>query len=114
VESTVSNRQQLALEVRSGDDGVLWLAGELDMAQAIRFTGAALAALDAQRGPHNVILDLSELRFLDSTGLRAIFQLATLTKGDVVLRNPRGNVAQLLDIAGVDRPMDVRIEHSRD
>jgi anti-sigma B factor antagonist len=108
---TVAKGQERPLVVRADEEGVLWVSGELDMAQAIRFTGAVLDILD-KAGRNDLILDLSEVTFLDSTGLRAIFQLSGRCEGRVVLRNPRGNVAQLLAIAGADGPLEVRIERT--
>jgi anti-anti-sigma factor len=107
---TLSKGQERAVEVRADEDGVLWVSGELDMAQAIRFTGAVLDTLDKGTRRNDLILDLSEVTFLDSTGLRAILQLTGRCEGNVVLRNPRGNVEQLLAIAGADGPLGLQIE----
>jgi anti-anti-sigma regulatory factor len=79
------------------------------MAQAIRFTAAVMSHLD---GHHEVILDLSEVAFLDSSGVRAIFQLPSTAHVSVVLRHAHGNVAQLLDIASIDAPAGVTIQRS--
>ena len=48
-----------------GWKGVLWLAGELDMAEADTFLEMAAANVDAQR---EVVLECSRLTFLDSRG----------------------------------------------
>jgi anti-sigma B factor antagonist len=108
----VAEGQHRPVEVRADEDGVLWVSGELDMAQAIRFAGA-LDVLNKRTGQDDLILDLSEVTFLDSTGLRAIFQLSDRREGHVVLRNPRGQVAQLLAIAGADGSLAFQIERSR-
>ena len=86
--------------VQPGPGGVLYLVGELDMATAEGFPAEGLANLDGQR---DLILDVSELTFLDSTGIRALLELARLTapKG-VVLRNPRPNVDAVLEIVEID------------
>jgi anti-anti-sigma factor len=95
------------LEIRTDDDGTLWLAGELDLAEATTFPETAAAELNGNR---EVVLDCSGLTFLDSSGIRAIFQLASRAGRAVVLRNPTGHVEKVLRIAGVDGQMGLRIE----
>jgi anti-sigma B factor antagonist len=97
-----------AFEVRTGADGVLWLSGELDFAEADSFVRGASANLDGQR---EVVLEMSNLTFLDSSGIRAVLRFAALVpdKG-VVIRNPSGHVRKILEIAGVAEQMGVRIE----
>jgi anti-anti-sigma factor len=88
-------------------DSTLHLAGELDIDSADRFTAAALSHADGQRG---LTLDLSELTFLDSGGIRAILRLARgMQPATLVLRHPRTNVKQVLDIVQIDR-FGVRVE----
>jgi anti-anti-sigma regulatory factor len=62
-------------EVRSDADGVLWLSGELDLAQMDSFIRTATANVDGQR---EVVLDLSELVFLDQAGIGAIMRFADI------------------------------------
>lgn len=95
-------------EIRSDADGVLWLSGELDLAQVEAFRDSASANLDGQR---EVVLEMSDLTFLDSSGIRAILQFGALVPDRaVVLRNPQENVRQVLAIAGVDERTGVRME----
>jgi anti-anti-sigma factor len=86
--------------VQPGPDGVLHLSGELEMATAAGFPAQAAANLDGQR---DLILDVSDLEFLDSTGIRALLELARLAapKG-VVLRHPRPNVDAVLKAVNID------------
>ena len=58
-------------ERRDGDRTVLVLHGELDLA-TIDDVRARLDALQAERRP--VLLDLDELAFMDSTGIRLVLQ----------------------------------------
>lgn len=55
---------------RSGDAAVLHLHGELDVATTAQLEQAIAAAVAGQ--PRIVIVDLSSLEFMDSTGLRAV------------------------------------------
>jgi anti-sigma B factor antagonist len=65
--------QQFCITVRRGQDRlILELQGELDMACAPQLD-EALAGADLD-GSDAVVLDLRGVRFLDSTGLKAIFR----------------------------------------
>lgn len=87
-------------DVQPGPDGVLYLAGELEMATAEGFAIDALAQLNVQR---EVCLDVSEVSFIDSTGIRALLQLAALAAPrQVVLRQPRPNVDTVLRIVNIE------------
>ena len=97
------------LDVRADSDGVVWLSGELDMANADPFFERAMSNLDGQPA---ALLDLSALTFLDSSGIRAILRLAAARSDGVVLRSPRPNVRKILDIAGIDENVGVRIDPS--
>jgi anti-anti-sigma factor len=96
------------LEIRSDHDGVLWLSGEFDLAGMEPFLRTATANVD---GGREVILDLSELTFLDSSGIRAILRFGSFVcpKG-LVLRNPSEGVGTVLAIAGIDGLPGVMID----
>lgn len=93
------------LEVRTGRDGAIHLAGELDIASRPSFD-AAIAEWTVGDGP--LTLDLAELTFLDSTGIHGFLKLA----GDreIVLRTPQPLVRRVLDIARLDEHPRIRIE----
>jgi anti-anti-sigma factor len=89
------------IEVTAEPDGVQVIPrGELDVA-----TQAELrAALDRHAGAAAVTLDLSRLRFLDTSGLRLILETAESARRDgrafsVVPGSP--TVQRLFDVAGV-------------
>jgi anti-anti-sigma factor len=83
---------------------VLRLTGELDIATADDMLAAGRRALeDARHGP--LFLDLSELSFCDSTGMRSLLRLnheALRCGRTVVLRNVQPNVRRVMEIAGFD------------
>jgi anti-anti-sigma factor len=60
------------VEDRATDRTTLRLAGELDMATARRLEAAVAAAL--ARKEVELVVDLGEVRFMDSTGLRALLR----------------------------------------
>ena len=93
-------------ELHTDAEGVVWLAGERDMSNAERGRRQTTGNLDGQAA---AVLDLSDLQFLDSTGIRAFLQLANDRTEGVVLRNPRPNVRRVLEIAGVGETLGVRV-----
>jgi anti-anti-sigma factor len=101
--TTVSKegRQMSEFTISRLDGGSgLKLVGELDVATASRLT-------EALRGNEDVgelVLDLSELTFLDSCGMRALLDLARARNGNgpVVILDPSRAVARLLEIIGVE------------
>lgn len=93
-------------EMRPDPDGVVWLSGEVDMANADSFLEQTMGSLDGQQA---AVLDISALTFLDSSGIRALLRLAKVRTEGVVLRNPQPNVRKVLDVAGIDA-MGVRMD----
>jgi len=78
--------------------------GELDAETAVRARAQALAAID-QPGEF-IVLDLSELRFCDATGIRLIFSLGTAfaeAGRRFVVRRPTGVVRRVLELSGAER-----------
>ncbi len=99
----MGTQDQLHIEVRREPDRVvLSLDGELDMANAPRLQDAIEnAGLDATT---LVVLDLQELRFLDSTGLRIILSAheRALQRGQRFAITPGSQqVQRLLSVTGV-------------
>ncbi|MEA2556451.1 MAG: hypothetical protein QOI60_1782 [Actinomycetota bacterium] len=86
------------------------LTGELDLASCDRAT-EALAPLVVD--PGDIQLELSDLRFLDSSGIRVIVQThrALGERGSVVLRSPNPHVMKILEIAGI-KDLGIKIEDS--
>ena len=97
----------MTIQVRVIEDG-LQVSGELDMASADDFREFAKTVVDPRR---EVILDVAELAFLDTSGVRAILRLAETTcpKG-LVLRWPRDNVLRALEILAVEEVRGIRIQ----
>jgi anti-anti-sigma factor len=67
----VTRASQLSIETRTQPSGILLLLrGELDMASASQLERAIASA--AGERPRAIVLDLRELDFIDSTGLRTL------------------------------------------
>jgi anti-anti-sigma factor len=84
------------------------LRGELDVSTVPRFNSALSDA--RVRSCHKLVVDLSELTFMDSTGLSAVLvaemHARTRGQGFAVVRGPR-HVQELFRLTGVDHFLEV-------
>ena len=92
-------------EMRTDPDGVLWLSGEVDLAVVDR----VLAAADEHVGRSDLVVDLSEVTFVDSAGLAAIIELGLRTRCPMVLRSPSPLVRRLLELVRLEGHGGIRI-----
>ena len=89
-----------------GDWVVLAASGELDMATSPRLTRAIEAHVGEQ-----VVVDLSEVTFIDSLGLRALINARqTLGEDNIRLVAPDGPVLRLLKLTKLDETFTVSDE----
>ena len=100
-----------SVNVTGGGDRALVaaVAGDVDIATANDMSAAVIAALDDHPGV-GVILDFSNVGFMDSSGLRAVLDISRrLDAGDasLVLLSPNRPVRKLLSLAGLDERMAV-------
>ena len=88
----------------------LKIAGELDLATSSQLTEALRDASSAGQ----VILDLSELTFLDSSGIHAILELARTQNGNgpVIILNPSYAVTRVFDIIGIDQHAGIELRRA--
>ena len=87
---------------RKGDAIVVALIGELDLYNAPALREALLDA--AGRAPRRLVVDLSEVTFLDSTALGALVQArSALPEGEFALAAPRLEARRALEVSGLDR-----------
>lgn len=98
--------QLQVLSDRQPESTVLSLSGELDIASAPTFE-QAVAELDPVQKSPRLVLDLSELTFMDSTGLRALLlarQEADESGRELVLRAGPRQVQRVFELSGtIDR-----------
>jgi anti-sigma B factor antagonist len=93
-------------------DGVLRLSGELDLATAEDLLIAFRSMSDGDGS--EVILDLSELEFIDSTGIYAFVTIAReASPRGVVLRSPRRLVRKVIDLTRIEGAASVRMDDKR-
>ncbi|HEY2430126.1 MAG TPA: STAS domain-containing protein [Acidimicrobiales bacterium] len=97
------------LDVATGDEGVLiTLSGELDLATAPELWAAIDAAL--AEGHQRLVLDLSGLGFVDSTGLGVFVRAGKELRasgGGLTLRRPGERVAKLLEITRLEEVFEI-------
>jgi anti-anti-sigma factor len=92
--------------VRTGEgDATVWqVVGELDLGSA-----EVLETAIVPNGEVCLTLDLSELTFIDSSGIHALEKLARAERM-VVLRGPTRNVRRVFEIVGFDQDSRFVIE----
>lgn len=95
----------LSVEIKSEHDGdaiIYRLQGTLDLATSPSLKAALIEAAD--EGKHDILVDLSQLEFLDSTGLGALIgahRRAIEHGGCVRLIVNEGPILRLLTITGL-------------
>jgi anti-anti-sigma factor len=99
----------LDLQVDGGPTTIIALSGDLDPSTAPVLEDA-IAKVVADDSVSRVVLDLANLAFLDSSGLR-VFVTARESLGvrdaKLALRNPTENTKRLLDITGLGEVIEV-------
>lgn len=99
---------------RSDEGALLRLSGELDLATAPALGDAVAEALELK--PRTLAVDLSELVFIDSTGISVLIaahRRAEREGSSLVLRQPRGGVLRTLQLTGVDQLIAIEVEPGR-
>ena len=98
-----------SLTVRSRAS-IHYLSGEFDMLALDFFEDAIMSRLD---GDDPIVLDLSELTFMDSSGFYAIVRLAErLGYPSLVIRNPSPAAARVLELTRVEDVSGVQIQRT--
>jgi anti-anti-sigma factor len=95
-------------EIDAVSDSRFRLSGELDMASAPTLQDALRPVVDACR---SLTLDLEDLTFIDSSGIRAFVLLAGRLDGSapLVLTNVPNGVLRLLDIVGLETLPNIEV-----
>ncbi len=100
-----------SVAVTGGDDRplVAAISGDVDIATAASLSEAVIAALDTAPGC-GVVLDFTNVGFMDSSGLRAVLDISRRVDAgtsSLVLMSPNRPVRKLLSLAGLDDRMPV-------
>ncbi|MEA2492849.1 MAG: anti-sigma factor antagonist [Thermoleophilaceae bacterium] len=91
-----------------GDRATVCLCGELDLSGVDRAREAIERA--EEDGANLVVLDLSALDFIDSTGLEVVLRAARRaheTGRRLIVQRPSSYVRRLLEMTAIDRSLDI-------
>ena len=96
--------------VTAGESGpVVMLSGEADLSSAAQLSDLLTAQLSS--GAHQLMVDVSGLRFADSASVRALVLAGKTLRergGTLVIARPQQAVARLLELMGVDELLVVQ------
>jgi anti-sigma B factor antagonist len=95
---------------RQGEARVLRLIGELDLSGVDLFEKTLEAELDAERGLGLVALDLRDLSFMDSSGLRALVMADRRVRDagrSLVVVRPSGSVERVMTLTDVSERLEL-------
>jgi anti-sigma B factor antagonist len=96
----------MTVQMRAIDHGVA-ISGELDLASVGEFRQFASSVVD---GEHEVVLDIAELEFIDTTGISAILGFAEADcPNGLVLRSPKDNVQRVLLNLGIEQIAGIKV-----
>lgn len=90
-----------------GPDTAVFLAGDLDLCSRRSFWEVFSAAAD--RGLGRLIVDLSQVEFLDASGLRTLLEAHELVGDRLVIRTPSEAVRRVLELTGFDCRLPVQL-----
>ena len=94
-----------------GGDVVVAIRGELDVLTAPFLWEQMEPSLAGVTG--NLVLDFTELGFIDSMGLGVIVRAQSRLRGEqperkVVIRHPNAHARKVFEITGLDRILDIQ------
>lgn len=75
--------------------------GDIDRSTIERFDREL--SLAVHQSPLRVVVDLSDVEFIDSAGIALLAAHATTGPTEIVVAGPRPNVRRIITIAGLDR-----------
>jgi anti-sigma B factor antagonist len=85
---------------------VVRLGGELDLYNAEEVRTALAAAIDGS--PHRIVVDMSEVEFVDSTALGVLIEARSkLGRDGLALAGPQLDTRRTLQVSGLDRHLPV-------
>lgn len=84
------------------------IRGEIDIYSIEKFRDSIEEKIKTQAS--EIILDCSELSYMDSTGMGVLIELRNKTKElgqKIIMMNPRPNIRKLLALTGVDKIIEI-------
>ena len=90
---------------RSAQHTVVRLAGDLDLYNAELVRAALAGAID--RSPSRLVVDVTEVEFIDSTALGALVDAHGKLADGLRVANPQDPIRRALRVSGIDRHLKV-------
>jgi anti-anti-sigma factor len=103
-----ANLSDLLQVIPSKEPRTVRLVGELDASNADELLDTLLPQLE-EGG--DLVLQLSELTFIDSMGLRSFLRIATglENSGKLILDSPQRAVARTIELVGLERTPNIAV-----
>jgi anti-sigma B factor antagonist len=91
---------------RRGETVVVRLGGELDLYNAEEVRAALAQAIDS--GTERIVVDMSEVEFVDSTALGVLIETRSrIGRDGLLLAAPQPETRRTLQVSGLDRHLPV-------
>ena len=87
---------------------IIGLEGMLDSSSAAHFQDVVNETLESATTPLNIVLDLSNLAYTSSQGIRTILTLMKTVmarQGKLIFRNIQPTVREVFDMSGISQAM---------
>ncbi len=87
---------------------IVTIKGEVDIYSVDTFRGSIEETFD--QGARDIILDCSELTYIDSIGMGVLIEMRNKSQElgkKIAMKNPRPNIKKLLSLTGVDRIIEI-------
>jgi len=94
--------------IEMGKTSMIRIEGEIDIYSIEKFRETIEEKIKTQIP--EIILDCSELSYMDSTGMGVLIELRNKTKEmgqKIIMINPRPNIKKLLALTGVDKIIEI-------
>ena len=100
---------------KDGESALVTFTGDLDI-QVAKVAAEAVERVEAEGPPELLVIDLSGLSFMDSSGMAVIAaaHARALEEGRrFVIVNPKGGVRRAFEVSGLDKAIETVDEVSR-
>lgn len=94
--------------IEMGKTSMVSIKGEIDIYSIEKFRESIEKEIKTQAT--QIILDCTELSYMDSTGMGVLIELRNKTKEmgqKMIMMNPRPNIKKLLALTGVDKIIEI-------
>ena len=89
---------------KNGGEVTIRLSGKLDTKSAMKID---MEIKETLTGADSAVLDLAELTYVSSSGLRTILGIYKMMNGRMTIKNVRSNIMELFEITGFGSAMNI-------